>query len=91
MKSAIVLLLNVDGLGMFENYLSLLNAKTQMEHVNSEFAFGLDADDRAEQDRHYFLKNLPMLLTKSILKVRFFIYLDFQFINFIVPNPSCLQ
>ncbi|CBY35629.1 unnamed protein product [Oikopleura dioica] len=49
MKSAMVLLLNVDGLGMFENYMSLLNAKTQMEHVNSEFALGLDAADRAEQ------------------------------------------
>jgi hypothetical protein len=49
-----VLLLNVEGLGMFENYLSLLNAKTQIEHVNSEFSFGLNADDRAEQDRHYF-------------------------------------
>jgi len=49
-----VLLLNVDGLGMFENYMSLLNAKTQMEHVNSEFALGLDAADRAEQDRHQF-------------------------------------
>ena len=71
MKSAIVLLLNVDGLGMFENYLSLLNAKTQMEQVNSEFAFGLDENDRAEQDRHYLKKNPSYAFGQNGPKVRF--------------------
>ena len=52
MKSALGLLLNVEALGVLGNYLSLLNAKTQMEQVNRVFNHGLDEDDRVEQEWH---------------------------------------
>ncbi|CAG5097854.1 Oidioi.mRNA.OKI2018_I69.XSR.g15261.t2.cds [Oikopleura dioica] len=60
MKSALGLLLNVDALGVLGDYLSLLNAKTQMEAVNTQFAHGLDEDQRAEQllSANYLSPNL---------------------------------